>query len=724
MQERYIELDKYKSYTGLKKKDSHYLSKPGARKKEVVLEYAEGLKCHLPPVPAKKNILFSTLPKSKQKWMLIRPPIEWEDWVAEENEYNGHRGPYEEKWYHPKAEQYRLIERDRRTNGLWFMNNGEPTYITGKHYFHLNEFHLKHQNGYPNYKDELREFYYFKELVWENPKCYGYVFGGGRGTSKTACVASDCIEEMTRPIVGTGAAIQSKSEEDARKSVFDTYIVHGWNKLDKDKWKLNDYFQTDQPRNTLDISKPRIRGKRAKEIDYEKAENLNNFISVASSTEKALDGQTLRYIIQDEIGKTLPEENKMVDKRLQVNIKCVDRDGRKQGHICCTTTVEEMDKGGAIFEKIWLESDQNNIHPDIGTTQTGLFRYFMPIQISDSEFRDEYGVVDIERALAKQFAIHERLQLDEDQLMAHKRKHPTCVDDMFLYKAGSSGFNIKQLQERVNEIKAIGNITRRGRLEWTSGEFSSVEFIDDPLGGFQVSEMPPANKLNKVKQRGSYLVGSTLVRSFVPEADELYSIGVDPVDQGGDKIKGYSKPVALGKHRFSIDVKKYHITSEKMQEMVLNGEKNHNAYFIMYDLREKDPIKYYESMLKMIWWLGCPIMIERNRGNSLINYLMQKGMREFILMSNDKPGFMMDNRTKISNLQLLKEYNSYFYKKWPFIEVLKDMIEYRPERQTKHDYVVAAGACELADQRENRYLLMKGSKRAKDFKNLLSYFKN
>lgn len=40
-------------------------------------------------------------------------------------------------------------EFDRRRNGVWFMNNGEPTYITGHHYMFLQW--SKIDIGYPSY---------------------------------------------------------------------------------------------------------------------------------------------------------------------------------------------------------------------------------------------------------------------------------------------------------------------------------------------------------------------------------------------------------------------------------------------------------------------------------------------------------------------------------------------------------------------------------------------
>ena len=50
-------------------------------------------------------------------------------------------------------------EFKRREEGIWFMNNGEPTYMTGEHYYYLNW--CKMDIGYPEYRDRDRRFFIF-----------------------------------------------------------------------------------------------------------------------------------------------------------------------------------------------------------------------------------------------------------------------------------------------------------------------------------------------------------------------------------------------------------------------------------------------------------------------------------------------------------------------------------------------------------------------------------
>ena len=102
-------------------------------------EEISGIKIQLPEEPKKKDILFSDLTKKKQKWRRTEMPSGLFPDTAS------------------KYSDFITQEFDRRNNGVWFMNNGVPTYITGEHYYYLNW--CKLDIGYPEYRDRDRRFY-------------------------------------------------------------------------------------------------------------------------------------------------------------------------------------------------------------------------------------------------------------------------------------------------------------------------------------------------------------------------------------------------------------------------------------------------------------------------------------------------------------------------------------------------------------------------------------
>ncbi len=79
--------------------------------------------------------------KKNQKWTRTELPDNWD--VLESK----------------KKEKFIEQEFIRRKDGYWFMNNGEPTYITGAHYYYINW--CKIDIGYPDYRDRDRRFFLF-----------------------------------------------------------------------------------------------------------------------------------------------------------------------------------------------------------------------------------------------------------------------------------------------------------------------------------------------------------------------------------------------------------------------------------------------------------------------------------------------------------------------------------------------------------------------------------
>ena len=84
--------------------------------------------------------------------------------------------------------------------------------------------------------------------------------------------------------------------------------------------------------------------------------------------------------------------------RMNVNRFCVYRNDRKVGMIRATTTVEEMEQGGKECKMIWDESDQTSRTAN-GMTISGLYRLFVPVTETATQFADKYGIIDEEKAL-------------------------------------------------------------------------------------------------------------------------------------------------------------------------------------------------------------------------------------------------------------------------------------------------------------------------------------
>ena len=93
---------------------------------EEIIEISR-LYIQLPEMPDDKQILFNELPADQQYWRRLSVPKELErirtmdEWSEAPKEFRDKFTPYIER------------EFSRRKKGLWFYNNGTPTYMTGHH---------------------------------------------------------------------------------------------------------------------------------------------------------------------------------------------------------------------------------------------------------------------------------------------------------------------------------------------------------------------------------------------------------------------------------------------------------------------------------------------------------------------------------------------------------------------------------------------------------------
>src|SRR6185436_5864499 len=98
----------------------------------------------LPPRPTKKEIFFHNLPKKEQYWkraeMIKDIPSFFFDWHrgvednAKATKYEGKELVSLSVVDTIKLKELRDREIDRMLDGVWFYNDGEPTYLTGGHY--------------------------------------------------------------------------------------------------------------------------------------------------------------------------------------------------------------------------------------------------------------------------------------------------------------------------------------------------------------------------------------------------------------------------------------------------------------------------------------------------------------------------------------------------------------------------------------------------------------
>ena len=120
-----------------------------------------------------------------------------------------------------KEQWAEFIEREwnRRTDGSWFMSNGEPTYVTGSNYFFLNYHRIDNANSDQNradFRHSNRIFFYFWEACKADNRCYGMVYLKNRRSGFSHMAASEAVHvaSMTK---NAHIGILSKTATDAKQ---------------------------------------------------------------------------------------------------------------------------------------------------------------------------------------------------------------------------------------------------------------------------------------------------------------------------------------------------------------------------------------------------------------------------------------------------------------------------------------------------------------------------
>ena len=175
-----------------------------------------GILIQLPKKPKKRDILFSKKRKSDQFWSRIEIPKDlsrirsMDEWAEQPKEFRQKYTPYIQE------------EFKRRREGIWFMNNGEPTYISGRHYMMLQW--SKIDIGYAYYLEFQRRLFLHFLAVECDPRCLGQIYTKCRRSGYTNMSSTILVDEGTQ-VKEKLLGIQSKTGKDAQENIFMKKII-------------------------------------------------------------------------------------------------------------------------------------------------------------------------------------------------------------------------------------------------------------------------------------------------------------------------------------------------------------------------------------------------------------------------------------------------------------------------------------------------------------------
>lgn len=603
-------------------------------------------------------------------------------------------------------------EFNRRDGGLFFMNNGNPTYITGSHYMYLQ--HTKTDVGHPDFREANRIFYIYWEACKADERSYGINYLKIRRSGFSFMGSEECVNVGTIS-KNARVGILSKTGTDAKKMFTDKVVNINIG--------LPFFFKPimdgmDRPKTELAYRVPasKITKKNmetlADEDDLD--DGLNTTIDWRNTEDNSYDGEKLQLLIHDESGKWLKPNNILNNWR--VTKTCL-RLGRKIiGKCMMGSTVNSKDKGGKEYKKMFEESNPR-VRNKIGQTKSGLYALFIPMEWNMEGFIDRYGmpvmrtpekpVMGVDGEWIDLGAIDfweaevESKKGDADALNEFYRQFPRTESHAFRDESKDSIFNLTKIYQQIdyNDSLIIDQHVTRGNFHWKDGiKDTTVIWSPDKNGRFYVSWIPPAHMQNRVIVRNG---------SKYPANEHIGSFGCDSYDISGTVGGGGSNGSCHGQTKFHMD------------------EAPTNQFFLEYIARPQTAELFFEDILMAIVFYGMPILVENNKPR-LLYHIKNRGYRKYSMNRPDKAKNKLSKTEKeiggipnssedikqahaaaieshiekyigLDTEGTFREPDEMGY--MPFNRTLNDWSSFDINNRTKHDASISSGLAIMANQK-------------------------
>jgi len=571
-----------------------------------------GLQIGLPPAP--KEVYSRSSKKEEQYWEIV-PSVR--DLSRIKSIFQWHDTPDEFKtqWVDFIEEEF-----NRREEGHWFMNNGNPVYITGTHYMYLQW--TKIDIGNPDFREANRIFYIFWEACKADKRSFGMCYLKIRRSGFSFMSSCEGVNKATIT-KDARIGILSKTGSDAKK-MFTDKVVPISNNYPFFFKPIQDGM--DKPKTELAYRVPasKITKKNMHTLADEELEGLDTTIDWKNTGDNSYDGEKLQLLLHDESGKWEKPDNILNNWR--VTKTCLRLGSRIIGKCMMGSTSNALDKGGRNFKALYEDSFPTKRNAN-GQTKSGLYCLFVPMEWNFEGYIDRYGmpilttpakpVIGIDGEVITLGAIDywtnevESLSQDPDALNEFYRQFPRTESHAFRDESKQSLFNLTKIYQQIdyNDSLIMPHHITRGSFSWKNG-IKDTEVIWSPNkdGRFIVSWTPPPHLQNKqFEERGMKKPGNESIGSF----------GCDSYDISGVVVGKGSNGSLHGLTKFNM------------------SEAPSNHFFLEYIARPQTAEIFFEGVLMACIFYGMPILCENNKPR-LLYHFKNRGYRGYSLNRPDK----------------------------------------------------------------------------------------
>ena len=566
-------------------------------------------------LPLSENPYSRSSKKEEQYWEQMSYPKEISK-IKSTFDWNKQPDVFKDRWY-----DYIDNEFKYREEGLFFYNNGKPTYITGTHYMYLQW--SKIDIGAPDYRESNRLFFIFWEACKADLRCYGICYLKNRRSGFSFMSSSELVNLATISS-DSRFGILSKSGADAKKMFTDKVVPISINYPFFFK-PIQDGM--DRPKTELAYRIPASKFTRRKLDNSETAEELTGLdttIDWKNTGDNSYDGEKLKLLAHDESAKWLKPDNILNNWR--VTKTCLRLGSKIIGKCMMGSTSNALDKGGENFKKLYYNSDVTKRNRN-GQTTSGLYSLFIPMEWSYEGFIDSHGlpvfdtpekpVKGVDGKLIDSGVIEhwqnevEGLKSDSDALNEYYRQFPRTEQHAFRDEAKQALFNLTKIYEQIdyNDDLRHSSVLTRGSFQWENGiQDSKVMFYPNQDGRFLISWVPD-----------KYLQNRVIIKDGMkyPGNEHCGAFGCDSYDISGTVDTRGSNGALHGLTKFSME----------------NIPANH--FFLEYIARPQTAEIFFEEVLMACVFYGMPILAENNKAR-LLYYFKRRGYRGFSMNRPDK----------------------------------------------------------------------------------------
>lgn len=607
-----------------------------------------------------------------------------------------------------KQSEYAKEEVSRCKEGFWFMNNGIPTYITGKNYFYLQWWKLE-DDIYPDYRDLDRRYFLFLNHWEKIPTCLGILIGKKRRQGQTSVATSNLVYECIF-YKNSVCGLTSKTQIDA-KAAFTNMVSFGYRQLPvflKPKQLNNRDSVTELVFAHKSVD---VKGGKGSSIDSDTGHRSK--IDYRAPSPNVYDSMRLSRILIDE-GAKLPKEVPF-STMISIISKTLVKGVKRVGFAECPSTTNAMSNGGEEFKKVWDNSNQFK-YPE--KTPTRFVKYVTPAYDGYMGFIDKYGMSVIDeptqeqykylvdnfvgigdlteedvRGGAKKYLENKRKLLTGSDLEEAIRMEPFNEEEMFMYAGNGCEYNAENFKNQIKELEENPVYIRQCRLvskkEKIPKKFPTdkekerevISFMDDAKGGWFLLEEPI--KPNDYKEFGGYLE---------PKVESPYIIGCDTTQ---DRIAENGSNPAICVFKKSV---------------IVDGEETGMYPVALWISPTRLDIHFDEEVRKACLWYSAKANYEIDRRTDYWRHFCKKNSQAFlqwtpkVLQNPLKRNFRLEYGSRSGDpfqLQQMLEISKYYadgtdnevynghVHRIKFIELLKQGLQYNHLDRTKSDLWVS-----------------------------------